>query len=679
MSLTGYAEAAGSGPARRAHHEPARRHPARRPAHRRAGVLRPPQGRCASRPSASRCPTLRHEGDDHRLGGFGGPRRGLRPLGIVDAVWDVRLHLDVDGVRTTTRLTAAEPGLATGGCRSGPRLTRLVADHIEPADLRPRPSRFRLVARQAGRPRSSPAACGARPAGSPSPATGRRRRLRKKAHLRRHQDPAVPRGVPAAAVKKRLVVFESHLGRQYSDSPRAIYEEMRRQGLDFEAVWSYTGSPEGFPSDATLVRRWSLPYLQALARAEFWVDNQGYPAEAHQAPARPRTSRPGTARRSSGWASTSRSWKLKTRAEQAEQQRTLDRFDHFLVRSEHDVRTLAGPSGCGRRRCCGWATRATTRSCGRQREPSAAARTPAARRRVGHPRGQEGPAVRAHVPAGTAGSAASSCPSTWSASPTSSATAYVLLVRSHYLNHVVLPPSVRGPGHRRLGAPRRDPAARARRRADHRLLVRDVRLRAARPADVFFAYDYEEYVHEGRGTYFDLLEQAPGPVVRTEDELYSPCTSRVRGADAQVRRGAASGSSPSSASTTGATPRGASSTSSSPQWRPLVTRSGRGTRERAAGRLLRLQQRRRAGRRDQLVAPDGPAVHRARPPRARHRHHPAPRIAQELRRTPVPDHHVCTPDSRPPAPAVAPPDASMREQAGRADARCSGRPAPARS
>ena len=35
------------------------------------------------------------------------------------------------------------------------------------------------------------------------------------------------------------------------------------------------------------------------------------------------------------------SWKLKSRAAQAEQQHTLDRFDRFLIRSEHDVRTLA--------------------------------------------------------------------------------------------------------------------------------------------------------------------------------------------------------------------------------------------------------------------------------------------------------------------------------------------------
>jgi CDP-glycerol glycerophosphotransferase len=36
----------------------------------------------------------------------------------------------------------------------------------------------------------------------------------------------------------------------------------------------------------------------------------------------------------------------------------------------------------------------------------------------------------------------------------------------------------------------------------------------------FFVHDYDAYVHEGRGTYFDLLERAPGPVVRTEDELH---------------------------------------------------------------------------------------------------------------------------------------------------------------
>ncbi len=36
---------------------------------------------------------------------------------------------------------------------------------------------------------------------------------------------------------------------------------------------------------------------------------------------------------------------------------------------------------------------------------------------------------------------------------------------------------------------------------------------------VFFTYDQEEYA-DGRGTYFDLAEEAPGPVVRTAEELF---------------------------------------------------------------------------------------------------------------------------------------------------------------
>jgi CDP-glycerol glycerophosphotransferase (TagB/SpsB family) len=36
---------------------------------------------------------------------------------------------------------------------------------------------------------------------------------------------------------------------------------------------------------------------------------------------------------------------------------------------------------------------------------------------------------------------------------------------------------------------------------------------------VFFAYDYEDYVRDERGTYVDLPDIAPGPVVGTNEEL----------------------------------------------------------------------------------------------------------------------------------------------------------------
>lgn len=82
-------------------------------------------------------------------------------------------------------------------------------------------------------------------------------------------------------VKAGLVVFESHMGKQYSDSPRYIYQAALDAGLDrlgLTPVWSHTRkTPEGFPTDVRLVMRDSWRYYYALARAEFWVDNQGFP------------------------------------------------------------------------------------------------------------------------------------------------------------------------------------------------------------------------------------------------------------------------------------------------------------------------------------------------------------------------------------------------------------------
>lgn len=97
---------------------------------------------------------------------------------------------------------------------------------------------------------------------------------------------------------------------------------------------------------------------------------------------------------------------------------------------------------------------------------------------------------------------------------------YVLLVRSHYLNHVVLPPTVQG---RVIDVSARHDVTPLLELADglitdYSSVMFDYAL-LDRPL-VFFTYDYDEYVHEGRGTYFDLLEHAPGPVVRTEDAFH---------------------------------------------------------------------------------------------------------------------------------------------------------------
>ncbi|WP_413471461.1 CDP-glycerol glycerophosphotransferase family protein [Streptomyces sp. MB09-02B] len=483
--------------------------------------------------------TVRHEGPYVTWQAAVDISRTLRPLGIVDAVWDVRLHLDVDGERTTSRLTAAEPGLTGGGALPvRPRLTRLVADRVEPQISARGHLAFRLVPDKKANVLVARALRGT-PGKLAKSGYRKAKGLRKRAtsgdaKIRLYHEVflRMPR-------QRRLVVFESHLGRQYSDSPRAIYEEMRRQGLDFEAVWSYTGRPEGFPADATLVRRWSLPYLRALARAEFWIDNQSFPLKL--------TKRPGTTYLQTWHGSALKrmgfdepGWKLKSRAEQAEQQRTLDRFDHFLIRSEHDVRTLAKAFRL-REKVLLRVGYPRNDALARARETDRTDRTGQTGDRTGGTgrRDQRARlAAELGIPEISAippdkkillyaptfrhqGQRRFALPFDVERFAETFGDEYVLLVRAHYLNHVVLPPSVRG---RVVDV------------SDHHDVTPVLALADALITDYssvmfdyalldrptfFFTYDYEEYVHEGRGTYFDLLERAPGPIVRTEDELHA--------------------------------------------------------------------------------------------------------------------------------------------------------------
>ena len=95
---------------------------------------------------------------------------------------------------------------------------------------------------------------------------------RVKAQVARH----VFRRLP---LRKRTVVFESHVGRSYSDSPKYVYEALVRAGIRHRAVWSSAGAGSNdWPAEATVVRRGSWRYWYELSRAGYWVDNQGFPA-----------------------------------------------------------------------------------------------------------------------------------------------------------------------------------------------------------------------------------------------------------------------------------------------------------------------------------------------------------------------------------------------------------------
>lgn len=74
-------------------------------------------------------------------------------------------------------------------------------------------------------------------------------------------------------VKNNMVIFESSNGRNYTGSPRYIYEEMLNMGLDdeFECVWILQDLNTKIPGNAKKVKRLGFKYLFYTLRSEFWI------------------------------------------------------------------------------------------------------------------------------------------------------------------------------------------------------------------------------------------------------------------------------------------------------------------------------------------------------------------------------------------------------------------------
>lgn len=79
--------------------------------------------------------------------------------------------------------------------------------------------------------------------------------------------------------KKELIIFESFHGKQFSDSPRAIYEYLLKNGKGRRMYWSADRRHLKFfeGKNVKVVRRFSLKWLIIMARAEYWVSNSRLP------------------------------------------------------------------------------------------------------------------------------------------------------------------------------------------------------------------------------------------------------------------------------------------------------------------------------------------------------------------------------------------------------------------
>lgn len=80
-------------------------------------------------------------------------------------------------------------------------------------------------------------------------------------------------------VNKNLVIFESFLGKQYSDNPRAIYEYMKKHHSEYTLLWSVDKRYNQIfvQNNIPFVKRFSISWLFKMARARYWVSNSRLP------------------------------------------------------------------------------------------------------------------------------------------------------------------------------------------------------------------------------------------------------------------------------------------------------------------------------------------------------------------------------------------------------------------
>lgn len=77
----------------------------------------------------------------------------------------------------------------------------------------------------------------------------------------------------------KTIVFESFLGRQFSDNPRAIYEYIQEKYPEYKCYWSvdpkYLDKFKGH--NLNVIKRFNLKWLFVMARAKYWVSNSRIP------------------------------------------------------------------------------------------------------------------------------------------------------------------------------------------------------------------------------------------------------------------------------------------------------------------------------------------------------------------------------------------------------------------
>ena len=80
---------------------------------------------------------------------------------------------------------------------------------------------------------------------------------------------------------QKLIIFESFLGKQYSDNPRALYEYLktRKEFKDYKLLWSVESNSTNVfeQNNVEYLKRFSLKWIFAMNRAKVWISNSRLP------------------------------------------------------------------------------------------------------------------------------------------------------------------------------------------------------------------------------------------------------------------------------------------------------------------------------------------------------------------------------------------------------------------
>lgn len=308
-------------------------------------------------------------------------------------------------------------------------------------------------------------------------------------------------------INNKKVIFESFSKRTFSDNPKAIYEELAARNAGYECIWSLVNTKTDVGSGGKTVRFESLKYWYHLATAKYIVSNfNQYRLRKRKGQIVINTMH-GVPLKHMGLSATKRD------VTKEKMKRTFDSWDYFVTPCDYMSNILTGPhyGFKGKFICAGYPRNDVVIAGGKDEDMRQKVRS-----QLGVPKDKK---IILWAP-------------TWRTKKSfdikldletmrkALGKDYVLVLRAHYLESTYVPKSTYNDfvlnGHNYENVSEMMFAADVL-ITDYSSIMFDYSL-LKRPM-IFFVWDYDYYMNEKRGMYFDLRAEFPKLIAQTTQEV----------------------------------------------------------------------------------------------------------------------------------------------------------------